>query len=298
MSMKMCRGSHWQQTSVHVDDSNGFYFISSARWVSSAGLLWELCPEVNINDTVTSQKLNQMFENESLLFMFIRSTERWITAAVCWNWSWWRNRKESRWNWFLSSFTVTCSQIFLPNAQLIISHCLMFCVWKTSRHLKCIALADYSYSWFPALEILEISCECSWYFSSNIINLHIVEKKKKDLHVCMLRFLHSSLTSCKYFLFSVSSHLNLLEHCKWHFLSYVNKIVKYHTWCSANCSEQFLKSTFDTWSSDEPVVGGKESGTSFKYTAGATTAVFHDSGNLPGSREELITGVKWTSWRD
>lgn len=85
MSMKMCRGSHWQQTSVLVDDSNGFYFISSARWVSSAGLLWELCPEVNINDTVTSQKLNQMFENESLLFMFIRSTERWITAAVCWN---------------------------------------------------------------------------------------------------------------------------------------------------------------------------------------------------------------------
>lgn len=122
--------------------------------------------------------------------------------------------------------------------------------------------------------------------------------KKKDLHVCMLRILHSSLTSCKYFLFSVSSHFNLLEHCKWHFLSYVNKIVKYHTWCSANCSEQFLKSTFDTWSSDEPVVGGEESGTSFKYTAGATTAVFHDSGNLPGSREELITGVKWTSWRD
>lgn len=60
----MCRGSHWQQTSVLVDDSSGLYFISSARWVSSAGLLWEHCPEVNVNDTITFQKLSRMLENE------------------------------------------------------------------------------------------------------------------------------------------------------------------------------------------------------------------------------------------
>ena len=56
-----------------------------------------------------------------------------------------------------------------------------------------------------------------------------------------------------------------------------------------NCSCSVFKSTFDTLSTVGPVVGGREGGTTFKYTAGATTAVCHDSGNLP---EELITEVK------